>query len=478
LLNKKHPQGKSFFGYRQQLRQKNVNYSDRQFKETIMLKTIILFILSVSFSHAGFFSDLIGGGSKSDPEPTPSRSGVVSPVPAKHDGKVVQFQIESAKVEDYIPAKGEEAAFNIIKDTPNFVNFASVSVVDGKIIRKRDVNGGTCFGIAYFTHMWFSRITEPVLSGNEPVLLKEGNHKITLIDRLFGRNSDKTGTSYDDGVSFAVAESVKQAEAEGKTSPFNTEAISNKPDDIRLKPMSLSDYNPKILLGAIAHHGDQSSAGRKFIDAAKPRKCEQGVDKLKELLLSHKTQTILFRRFHVGEKWYQWSKLAWGHAVLLHRISKVKTKGTDGVEREAWKLHFADANFRYTNNSNVDSGEGFGTYLLYFPETKQLTFSKKAQNIYKTAKTKSDGTVIQEPLLTISSFIDDKEVKFGYYDIWEGHSKQQKLAKSRFLDAAVGKGRVLTAEEEAIINEKGQLELSENTSMIMNDDEEPMTEID
>lgn len=443
-----------------------------------MFKTAAVFLLSLSLSHAGFFSDLIGGGSKSSPAPAPSRSGAVSPIPSKHDGKVIQFQIESAKVEDYVPAKGEVATFNIVKDTPNFVNFASVSVVDGKIIRKRDVNGGTCFGIAYFTHMWFSRITEPVLSGNEPVLLKEGNHKITLIDRLFGRTSDKTGTSYDDGVSFAVAESVKQAEADGKTPPFASEAISSNPDNVRLKSMSVSDYNPKILLGTIAHHNDQTSVSRKFIEAATPRKCEQGVDKLKELLLSHKTQTIFFRRFHVAEKWYQWSKMAWGHAVLLHRISKVKTKGTDGVEREAWKLHFADANFRYTNNSNIDSGEGFGTYLLYFPETKQITFSKKAQNVYKTAKTQTDGTVVQEPLLTTSSFIDDKEVKLGYYDIWEGHSKQQKLAKSRFLDAAVGKGRVLTAEEEAIINEKGQLELSENSAMVMNDAEEPMTEID
>lgn len=438
-----------------------------------MLRIAVVFLLSASLSHAGFFDDLTSNKeSKSEHTDVKKEASI----PLKHSGEVMYFNISSGKVTDFIPAKGEKSVFNIVKDSPNFTNFASASVVNGKIIHGRDVNGGTCFGVSYFTHMWFSRITDPILNGGEPQLSKTGNHKIGLFD-VFSITDD-TGTSYDDGVTFAVFESMIAARKAGKTSPFSSSALKDNPDGVRLKAMSKSEYKSNIMIGMIAHHDDQSTAGRKFIDAAKPKSCEQGINKLKGLLQENKTQAIFFRRFHVGDKWYEWSKLAWGHAVLLYRISKVDVNSPDKIERKAWKLHFFDPNFGYNNTANVDSGEGFGTYLLYFPQTKQLTFSERAQSIY-TTDTVIDGKSTNVPLLTRSTFIDDEEVKFGYYDIWEGHSNQDKLARSRFFDAAVGKGRVLTAEEEAIINSKGKLELKENVHvLVMNDGDEPMTDID
>ena len=94
-----------------------------------------------------------------------------------------------------------------------------------------------------------------------------------------------------------------------------------------------------------------------------------------------------------------------------------------------------------------DLPEGYGHYLLYFPESKQLTFSKKIQDWYG--------------IQTRSSFIDNDEVRFGFYDVYEGHPIQEQLAKESFLASTTGLGKVLDDKEHELLNEKGKLKLPE-----------------
>jgi hypothetical protein len=96
-------------------------------------------------------------------------------------------------------------------------------------------------------------------------------------------------------------------------------------------------------------------------------------------------------------------------------------------------------------HKRVPKEEGFGTYMLYFPDSKQVTFSKHVKDWYG--------------IQTRNSVIDNVEVKLGYYDVYEGHSIQKKLAKTGFLTSTVGQGRVLTAEEEARLDTKEKIKV-------------------
>ncbi|MBT3785376.1 hypothetical protein HOF92_10395, partial [bacterium] len=391
---------------------------------TTVSAVLLILCIPAGFSD-GFFDGLTGS---SEGQVTSSKPRNV--IPPKSGGKTLSFGVQSVEEAPISPAKGK-VRFDPYEDAADFTNFASASVVDGKLVRKKDVNGGTCFGISYFTAMWYSRLIRPIQQGKKPNLFKIHQIEIGMWDALW-TDVSKAGKSEYDGVTFVTLGVTREDAKKGK-SFFKTTKMKEKIGDYRLYSMSHGQHKKKIQLGAISHHNDQKSISRISIDGSDPSDTSRKMKDLKSRVDKHGSQTFYYHKYKVTDSWYTWNKWEWGHACLIYEIQRVAVKAEGKAKRTAWKIRYMDPNALY--HKRVPKEEGFGTYMLYFPDSKQVTFSKHVKDWYG--------------IQTRNSVIDNVEVKLGYYDVYEGHSIQKKLAKTGFLTSTVGQGRVLTAEEEA-----------------------------
>lgn len=375
---------------------------------------------------------------------------VLDRIPDRVSGANVTFAVNSEKVTPMVPAAGAEVAFNPYHDAADFTNFASASVCDGRVVRERDVNGGTCFGISYFVSMYYSRLIRPVQQGKTAKLFSIYGHEFSMWDALT-KDLSKVGRSENDGVNYVV-KAVIDADAERNGRPFyNSENMKEDLDAYRLRSFSQGAFSEKVKVAAIAHHRDQREIDREKIKTAKASKLAAAMAEIKSRLEKHGTQLFYFQHYK-PENWIGWRSWDWGHACAIYRISTVRVEGSNGGIREAWKLHFYDPNFTYGNRDKVESGEGFGTYLLYFPDAGQITFSKRVQDVYGVQ--------------TEGSTIDDDETRLGYYDVYDGHPVQQQIAKKAIIEASVGQGCELTGDELEKAREKGKIKMSESFTEI------------
>ncbi|MBW7877541.1 MAG: hypothetical protein H3C47_16310 [Candidatus Cloacimonetes bacterium] len=438
-----------------------------------MLWQKAVLLVLVSSLYADPFSDLVSVGGTG----TASADIRRNVIPPKENDELIRFAVQSDQVQSWIPRATALSSFSPVRDMPRFVNFPSLSVVGDQLVAQRDVNAGTCFGFSYFVHMWYNRLTGKVLSGNNPILYKNKKREVHRVDLMLGNDTELTGTSYDDGVSYVVMEDLKHHQAQGTHSRFLPQSIRAKPENLGLQLVSESDLREKVMLGMIAHQEDQRSFAKIDIVRQAPGETDEKMYKLRDRLQEHGSIVMYFFRYKASDSWNQWGKVAWGHAVLLYRISLVMVSSGNGSQRRAWKMHLADPNMQYTDPEKLESGEGFGSYLLYFPDSRQLTFSQKMQAMYVTKVTSETGEEVNEPLLTQNSIADGREVKVGYYEAWEGHPSQELVAYNRFLDARVGRGSVITLEELRKMSEAtspGQ----NSEQIVMNPEAEEFEEID
>lgn len=398
---------------------------------------LLLLILSPAGHSIDFFGDLAGSSNQL------ANQGSADTIPAKVDGKTIRFGIQSIVAENSDSELTLER-FDPYFDAADFRNFASATVVDGRLIRKRDVNGGTCFGISYFTSMWYSRLIRPVQQNRRPKVFKTHSFNISLWDALWSDLS-KAGKTEMDGVNFVTLKIQSDKVKAGDTSFFSQTRMSNDLKSYRLHAISQGEFKNTLQLGAISHHRDQRLISKIPVKTTDSRDSSAKIEMIKQRLKRHGTVPFYYYKYKVSDAWYQWDKWEWGHACLIYEIVKVEVASDDGIIRSALKIRYVDPNATYRRK--VSSPEGYGHYLLYFPESKQLTFSKKVQDWYG--------------IQTRSSFIDNDEVRFGFYDVYEGHPIQEQLAKEGFLASTIGLGKVLDDKEHELLNEKGKLKLPE-----------------
>jgi hypothetical protein len=370
-----------------------------------------------------------------------------------------------------------EKRFNPFFDSMAFENFSSLQ---RSKLETADLNMGTCFGISYFTGMWYSRITQAAQNGRDPVLHKRAEPGEWSPSRLFSSTQQKLSDPnlHTDGVSFSVAEISRIT-----TDFMTSEKIKSSPADYRLNVISKEGrYANIIKKGAISHHLDQVN-GRQmtFVNARNKSELESFLQKVTDQIDDVGTATFFFYRYrHLNDKeiekkmasfspgWFtfreaskekekeefraalakEWTCM-YGHAVQLYRVvdTEVPDPSKEGNTLSAQKIAFVDPNFLYDAQKNftastIDEPEGFGTYLLYFPASGQITFSDKIRKVSFYGN-RDAGEELQA-----SSVIDNEEVRFGFYHgLYEGSDGQQAIARQRFNDCEVGTGRPLSDTE-------------------------------
>ena len=367
----------------------------------------------------------------------------VNVIPKKDGGgKFIRFQVDGA-LKTVIPATLSKG-FNPYHDASSFTNFASLDKTEGVYgltkARKKDYNSGTCFGISYFTHMWFARLIKPVLNGGSPVLQKDvaSGYSYFTNAKAHMSNSD-AGDRPTDGVNYAVNR-VKSIAKD--RSYFNTSKMKKNLNRFRLyKVTANSSYTEDIQKGMIGHHLDQSDVSRVYIDTSNATNTAKGISVLKSRIKRYGSQPFFFRQYE--SKSGIWN-LQWGHACLVYQVSEVsvKRKGVDGEQqvRKALRFDFMDPNSNYRKNIDAKNGEGYKHYFLYFADAKQITFSNRVIDRYE--------------FQTTSSVVDSKETRIGYYEIFEGAKVQDDIAYDRYVDCKIGAGMVLNSAQESALEEK------------------------
>ncbi len=396
----------------------------------------ILFVTACFFTNAVYASNLnfLGIENTNQTEGT-SLTGATedskkgSFIPAKSGGKTINFTPTSQQVKHLLPTG--KAQFCPHKDTANFINFTSANIVRDRIVRSNQINGGTCFGVSYFTSIYYSRMIRPVQQGKDITLFRQYDFDFGIWDGLT-KDLSKAGSAPCDGVEYLVYETSKKTPNRFGRPFWNNQNVKEHLDDYRLRKMSAT-YDKEIKVGAISHHLDQQTCDRAYFDATDGDELANNMDEIKKRIEKHGTQMFFWNHYNLSNKWYSWDKREWGHACLFYRVSEVEVKGSNGTNRKAVKFHVYDPNTNYASAANKDTGEGYGDYMLYFPDSKQITFSQRMKSRYG--------------MQTISSTVDNRQEKLGYYDIYEGHPVQTKIAKDAFCRAYTGLGRVLTDDE-------------------------------
>ena len=361
-------------------------------------------------------------------------------IPAKSGGKIIDFTPAEGEVNHLLPTG--KARFCPHLDTADFTNFVSAHVVRNRVLRKEHINHGTCFGVSYFTCIYYSRIVRPVQMGVRPNVLKQYDYDITFFDGF--RETAHVGSAPCDGVEYLVYEAMKSTPEKHGRPFWNNDNLKGHLDEYRLRAMS-KDHDKAIKVGAISHHLDQRSCHRVRFDASNGNELERHINQIMERIEKNGTQMFFWSHYQVSDSWYSWDKRDWGHACLFYRISEFTVEGTNGTSRRALKFHVYDPNTNYSKSGHCSSGEGYGDYMIYFPDSKQISFSSRMKRRYQ--------------MQSSSSTVDNREDKLGYYDIHEGHPTQNQIAKEAFFRGYTGLGRVLARDEIQQAEENGKVEL-------------------
>jgi len=356
-------------------------------------------------------------------------------------------------------AKDGDARFDPHWDGPDFLNFSS-SVFSNGQSDGRNINRGTCYGIIYFTSIWYSRITRPTLEGGE-LQLSQKAPELGFWDHVFN-DTKGLGKRPSDGVTYAVEEIHRRDPG------YLTSDKKGNPNQKRLYEISEGPYESVIKKASIAHHQDQFIVDEIRIDSSIPSDLHKKILDLKARLEKNHTQMLYWYELDPSQKFLFWKKYLRGHAVLAYDIQLLDAEASNGKIYPAWKISFMDPNMTYHHSyyQSSDDADGeckfffnffsmetskrtcrflFGdfkkqsgksersswraiypTYLLYFPETRQIAFSEKYRSWY-------DFT--DHP-----SFIDNEDIILAYPDIYEGHPIQAKIAKKIYLRDSMGKG--------------------------------------
>jgi hypothetical protein len=353
----------------------------------------------------------------------------------------------------------EGAKFDPHWDGPDFLNFSSNVIQNAQTGKSSNINRGTCYGIIYFTSIWYSRITRPLLEGGE-LQLGQKAPELGFWDHLF-YDTEGLGKLPSDGVTY-VAQEIQRRDP-----LYLSRDKDQKLNQKRLYEISEGPFEGVVKKAAIAHHQDQFIVDEIEIDSANHSDLQKKILELKNRLEKNHTQMLYWYEMDPSQKFLFWKKYLRGHAVLAYDIELLDAEASNGKTYPAWKISFMDPNMTYHHSyyqsSDDDNGECkffkffsmatsnrtcrflFGdfnkrigpserslwralypTYLLYFPETRQIAFSEKYRLWYNFT---------DHP-----SFIDNEDIVLAYPDIYEGHPIQAEIAKKIYLRNSMGKG--------------------------------------
>ena len=189
----------------------------------------------------------------------------------------------------------------------------------------------------------------------------------------------------------------------------------------------------------IHHHFQQFFVENLDLSVREPDKLESQIDDLKNRISEHGSVFFYWVVYSSSSQWnanedtdpkdVSWDKFEAAHAMLIYEISEVDVK-VSGVDRKALKLHLYDPNKTYRDYKKLKNPEGIGTYVLYFPDSKTMTFSNAMQKFYsaKNMNHSGDSSRISKNLQGGFATIDGKQTVIGYIDFYEGHKEQFKDA--------------------------------------------------
>ncbi len=348
-----------------------------------------------------------------------STVGTSIPAPA-----TVRYNARSGGPDKQIYPTKAAGTFDLHKDSHTFRNFKAISPYG-------ELKNGTCYGVSFLVYLWYSRITRQMRLGRDPEPYRHyplQASDLTLAERILGMPIDRrinAVATEADGVNYLI---TKLGERYGDDK-YTAAAMKANPAKYNLRTVCSTVSKTFLEKAAICHHGDQKTFKTQYANAADPYATSQWINKLAWRLEKDGATHLSMRQF--SKAWYGQGKKIMGHAVVLYRISEVEAEEVTSKRRtKAWKLDLFDPNMDYKDAAKCKDAHGYGTYLLYFPDTKKITFSQKMIDIYKTYDLQKD-----------SAFIDGTYTKIGACEpAWSDWPTLRQVGVQRMLKAATGKG--------------------------------------
>lgn len=344
--------------------------------------------------------------------------------------------------------------FSPYHDGPSFVNFSSIGTGTpyGPVY-----SSGTCYGICYMSSMWFGgiirKLDEKNLDGGGSEIKTIGQRhlnfgkgydvkKIDCFDEFGLRvecaqkdNPDEIGSIKMDGLTY-LASWAKLSDANF----FNK--CGNGLRNCRLYKLTQNQKLNIFAKQTMTHHQfHQFSVDKIDFEVRAPRKLTLQIDEISRRITEYGSVLMYWFVYSSSETWPSksqaetqpeveaeelvWNKFEAGHAMLIYKISKIKVK-VSGEERSGLKLHLYDPNKVYRDFRSLQTAEGMGTYLLFFPDTATISFSDKMRRMYSknTKETAGDSLNIAVDLQGKNPVIDGKQTVVGFTDFYDGHKNQ------------------------------------------------------
>ena len=343
------------------------------------------------------------------------------------------------------PKQISKQNFEPVLDSPSLTNFGSIVPVEGsgKVYQQ-----GNCFGISYITTMWFQDYLQGNIESFAANLKQDANTKL-------------------DGVEY-IAESI------ASDRPKFFSKCGKIGQRCRLRSISKRKKSAvKVTEAMIYHQGKQDQELDETFATDNPAKLSEQMEGLKTLIDERGTVFFTYDIFSKSDSLegqdlnqpispvqtslseeekssfsqmlleieqennsrpqeemnsssdqnsitltsenLQWNKFQAGHSMVIYRISEQNAKLADSSER-AWRIDFYDSNENYKSKGKDKSVEGYGTYLLYFPTMKKITFSDHMREMSKTSGNDDPGAVQKD-----QAFLDNTQTRIGITKLWSDH---------------------------------------------------------
>ena len=347
---------------------------------------------------------------------------VGSAIPA---ATIVRYNAKAGGLNKQIYPSNKAATFDLHTDSHTFKNFKAVSPYG--VFR-----AGTCYGVSFLVYLWYSRITRPMRLGRDPEPYRHyplQASDLTLAERIFGMPLDRrinAVATEADGVNYLI---TKLGELHGDDK-YTAAAIKANPSKYGLRAVCGNISQTFLEKAAICHQDDYKVFKTNYINTGDPYTTSQWINKL-SWRLENDGATELTMVEYDKPAWNGKAKSKMCHATVLYKISEIKAEDVATKKTtKAWKLDLFDPNMNYVDANLCKDAHGYGTYLLYFPDTQKITFSKRMLEIYGGYGLQADST-----------FIDGVSTKIGTSEpAWSDWPTLRAAGVQRMLKAATGNG--------------------------------------
>ena len=340
--------------------------------------------------------------------------------------------------------------FEPFHDAPSFENFSSIASATDE---GQKFSSGTCYGVSYMTSIWYAGIVRH-LKKMKPTPDGPEVKYIGYRDTSFGSEYDNQAQVCNPDPALQAAECPEETAV--SEMPYHSMdgvtylasmAKTSDPlffnqcgrDYAKCRLFEISNHNELKMVAQqsmIHHHNQQFSVQDVELKVRNPSELNTQIEEIAKRVTKYGSVFFYWYVYNTKEKWggdtgllpedVEWNQFESGHAMLIYRISKVKVKVGGKQDKEAWKLHLYDPNKTYRDRAKLLKGEGYGTYLLYFPASKTITFSNAMQKLYSenSAGGGGDAANIAKNLQGNFPVIDGKQTIIGFSDFYEGHIAQ------------------------------------------------------